>query len=497
YKNVIHACSLKKDLELFSHGDQTIIGDRGINLSGGQKQRVQLARALYQDADIYLLDDPFSAVDAHTGSELFREYILTALANKTVIFVTHQVEFLPATDLILVLKEGCIIQAGKYDDLLQAGTDFKALVSAHHEAIEAMDIPAHSSEDSDENLTLEASVMTTKKSMCSANDIDSLTKEMQEGPSSSDQKTTKEKKKAKRSRKKQLVQEEERVRGRVSMKVYLSYMAAAYKGLLIPLIIIAQALFQFLQIASNWWMAWANPQTEGDEPKVTPMVLLLVYMALAFGSSWFIFVRAVLVATFGLAAAQKLFLKMLRCVFHAPMYFFDSTPAGRILNRVSVDQSVVDLDIPFRLGGFAATTIQLIGIVGVMTEVTWQVLLLVIPMAIACLWMQKYYMASSRELVRIVSIQKSPIINLFGESIAGASTIRGFGQEKRFMKRNLYLLDCFARPFFCSLAAIEWLCLRMELLSTFVFAFCMVLLVSFPHGTIDPSSISHRPNGME
>ncbi|CAJ2632874.1 ABC transporter C family member 5 [Trifolium pratense] len=487
YKNVIHACSLKKDLELFSHGDQTIIGDRGINLSGGQKQRVQLARALYQDADIYLLDDPFSAVDAHTGSELFREYILTALANKTVIFVTHQVEFLPATDLILVLKEGCIIQAGKYDDLLQAGTDFKALVSAHHEAIEAMDIPAHSSEDSDENLTLEASVMTTKKSMCSANDIDSLTKEMQEGPSSSDQKTTKEKKKAKRSRKKQLVQEEERVRGRVSMKVYLSYMAAAYKGLLIPLIIIAQALFQFLQIASNWWMAWANPQTEGDEPKVTPMVLLLVYMALAFGSSWFIFVRAVLVATFGLAAAQKLFLKMLRCVFHAPMYFFDSTPAGRILNRVSVDQSVVDLDIPFRLGGFAATTIQLIGIVGVMTEVTWQVLLLVIPMAIACLWMQKYYMASSRELVRIVSIQKSPIINLFGESIAGASTIRGFGQEKRFMKRNLYLLDCFARPFFCSLAAIEWLCLRMELLSTFVFAFCMVLLVSFPHGTIDPS----------
>ncbi|XP_020222023.1 ABC transporter C family member 5 [Cajanus cajan] len=487
YKNVLLACSLKKDLELFSHGDQTIIGDRGINLSGGQKQRVQLARALYQDADIYLLDDPFSAVDAHTGSDLFREYILTALANKTVIYVTHQVEFLPAADLILVLKEGSIIQAGKYDDLLQAGTDFKTLVSAHHEAIEAMDIPTHSSEDSDENLSLEASVMTSKKSICSANDIDNLAKEVQEGSSTSDQKIIKEKKKTKRSRKKQLVQEEERIRGRVSMKVYLSYMAAAYKGLLIPLIIIAQTLFQFLQIASNWWMAWANPQTEGDLPKVTPSVLLLVYMALAFGSSWFIFVRAVLVATFGLAAAQKLFLKMLRSVFHAPMSFFDSTPAGRILNRVSIDQSVVDLDIPFRLGGFASTTIQLIGIVGVMTEVTWQVLLLVVPMAVACLWMQKYYMASSRELVRIVSIQKSPIIHLFGESIAGASTIRGFGQEKRFMKRNLYLLDCFARPFFCSLSAIEWLCLRMELLSTFVFSFCMVLLVSFPRGSIDPS----------
>lgn len=128
YKRVIAACCLKKDLELLQYGDQTIIGDRGINLSGGQKQRVQLARALYQDADIYLLDDPFSAVDAHTGSELFKvgtavalfylflklflshntsasvlqEYILSALAAKTVIYVTHQVEFLPAADLILV-----------------------------------------------------------------------------------------------------------------------------------------------------------------------------------------------------------------------------------------------------------------------------------------------------------------------------------------------------------------------------------------------------------
>ncbi|KAG5567356.1 hypothetical protein RHGRI_002796 [Rhododendron griersonianum] len=394
YKSVIHACSLKKDLELFSHGDQTIIGDRGINLSGGQKQRVQLARALYQDADIYLLDDPFSAVDAHTGSELFKvsilllEFILTALAAKTVIFVTHQVEFLPAADMILVLKEGRIVQAGQYDELLQAGTDFKALVSAHHEAIESMDIPNHSSEDSDGSNPRDASVVFGKRCDSIGNNIVSLVKEVKEGLSAQDQKAIKEKKKAKRSRKKQLVQEEERERGKVSMKVYLSYMAAAYKGLLIPPIILAQTLFQVLQIASNWWMAWANPQTPGDKPRASSMLLLVVYMALAFGSSCFIFVRAVLVATFGLAAAQKLFLKMLLSVFRAPMSFFDSTPAGRILNRVSVDQSVVDLDIPFRLGGFASTTIQLLGIVGVMTQVTWQILFLVVPMAIACLWMQ-------------------------------------------------------------------------------------------------------------
>ncbi|CAA6655365.1 unnamed protein product [Spirodela intermedia] len=439
------------------------------------KTEVQLARALYQDADIYLLDDPFSAVDAHTGSELFKEYILTALASKTVIFVTHQVEFLPSADLILVLKDGHVIQAGKYEDLLQAGTDFNALVSAHHEAIEAMDIHESSLEDS-VGAAPESSFPSRKRLESNISSLDSMNRETRENGSSSEKKVIKEKKKAKSSRKKQLVQEEERERGKISLTVYLSYMAAAYKGALIPLIVLAQTMFQVLQIASNWWMAWANPQTSGDSPKTSSMVLLLVYMILAFGSSCFVFIRAVL-----------LFLKMLRSIFRAPMSFFDSTPSGRILNRVSVDQSVVDLDIPFRLGGFASTTIQLLGIVGVMSKVTWQVLLLFFPMAIACWWMQKYYMASSRELVRIVSIQKSPIIHLFGESIAGAATIRGFGQEKRFMKRNLYLLDCFARPFFCSLAAIEWLCLRMELLSTVVFAFCMAILVSFPHGSIDPS----------
>ncbi|KAG6499452.1 hypothetical protein ZIOFF_039240 [Zingiber officinale] len=469
YKSVLNACCLKKDLELLAHGDQTMIGDRGINLSGGQKQRVQLARALYQDADIYLLDDPFSALDAHTGSELFTEYILTALASKTVIYITHQVEFLPAADKIVVLKNGRIIQAGRYEELLHSGTDFNALVSAHLEAIETMDIL----EDTSGTTDINSSVTSSKRLTQSPSNIDNLKSEIPDNEQVSKEKAVKEKKKVKSMRKKLLSQEEERERGRVSLKVYLSYMAAAYKGTLIPLIILAQVIFQVLQIASNWWMAWANPQTRGGKPKADSMLLLVVYMSLAFGGSLFVFIRAVLVATFGLAASQKLFLRMLRTVFRAPMSFFDTTPAGRILNRVSVDQTVMDLDIPFRLGGFAATTIQLLGIVGVMSKVTWQVLLLFVPMAIVCLWMQKYYMASSRELVRILSIQKSPVIHLFGESIAGAAIIRGFCQEKRFMKRNLYLLDSFARPFFCSIAAIEWLCLRMELLSTFVFAFCM------------------------
>ncbi|MCL7050397.1 hypothetical protein MKW94_000702, partial [Papaver nudicaule] len=102
YQKTIEKCSLLKDLEMLPFGDLTEIGERGINLSGGQKQRIQLARALYKDADIYLLDDPFSAVDAHTALSIFNEYIVEALSEKTVLLVTHQVDFLPGFDCVLV-----------------------------------------------------------------------------------------------------------------------------------------------------------------------------------------------------------------------------------------------------------------------------------------------------------------------------------------------------------------------------------------------------------
>lgn len=239
--------------------------------------------------------------------------------------------------MVQVLKDGHITQAGKYDDLLQAGTDFNALVSAHKEAIETMDI----FEDSDADTV--SSSIPDKRLTPSISNIDNLKNKMGENGQPSSARGIKEKKKDER-KKKRTVQEEERERGRVSLNVYLSYMGEAYKGILIPLIILAQTMFQVLQIASNWWMAWANPQTEGDAPKTDSVVLLVVYMSLAFGSSVFVFVRSLLVATFGLAAAQKLFIKMLRCVFRAPMSFFDTTPSGRILNRVSLalaDDSII------------------------------------------------------------------------------------------------------------------------------------------------------------
>ncbi|CAL5345373.1 unnamed protein product [Camellia sinensis] len=135
YQEVLEKCSLIKDLELLPFGDCTIIGERGVYLSGGQKQRVQLARALYQDADVYLLDDPFSTVDAHTATSLFNEYVMGALAGKTVILVTHQVDFLPTFDSILLMSEGKIVEAATYNQLLACSQQFQNLVNAHKDIV--------------------------------------------------------------------------------------------------------------------------------------------------------------------------------------------------------------------------------------------------------------------------------------------------------------------------------------------------------------------------
>ncbi|XP_042483920.1 ABC transporter C family member 3-like [Macadamia integrifolia] len=151
YEMILEACSLNKDLELCPFGDQTIIGERGINLSGGQKQRIQIARALYHDADIYLLDDPFSAVDAHTGTHLFKECLLGILSSKTVIYVTHQIEFLSSADLILVMRDGKISQVGKYKEILSSGTNFIELVGAHKKAL--ADLNCVKRRDSFDNLS--------------------------------------------------------------------------------------------------------------------------------------------------------------------------------------------------------------------------------------------------------------------------------------------------------------------------------------------------------
>ena len=224
------------------------------------------------------------------------------------------------------MKDGMIIQSGKYNDLLNSGTDFMELVGAHKKALSAIN-----------------SVEAQPVESVSINEEDGKLASINEVVEKEENKDVQNSKSDVDGPKGQLVQEEEREKGRVGLSVYWKYITTAYGGALVPFILLAQVLFQILQIGSNYWMAWATPVSEDAEPAVGGTTLLVVYVALAIGSALCILMRASLVATTGYKTATLLFNKMHMCIFRAPMSFFDATPSGRILNRVSEDFASVTL----------------------------------------------------------------------------------------------------------------------------------------------------------
>ncbi|KAH9677397.1 ABC transporter C family member 10 [Citrus sinensis] len=453
YQETLERCSLIKDLELLPYGDNTEIGERGVNLSGGQKQRIQLARALYQDADIYLLDDPFSAVDAHTASSLFNDYVMEALSGKVVLLVTHQVDFLPAFDSVLLMSDGEILRAAPYHQLLASSKEFQELVSAHKETAGS------------ERL---AEVTPSQKSGMPAKEIKKGHVEKQFEVSKGDQ----------------LIKQEERETGDIGLKPYIQYLNQNKGFLFFSIASLSHLTFVIGQILQNSWLA-ANV----ENPNVSTLRLIVVYLLIGFVSTLFLMSRSLSSVVLGIRSSKSLFSQLLNSLFRAPMSFYDSTPLGRILSRVSSDLSIVDLDIPFSLIFAVGATTNACSNLGVLAVVTWQVLFVSIPVIFLAIRLQRYYFVTAKELMRLNGTTKSLVANHLAESIAGAMTIRAFEEEDRFFAKNLDLIDTNASPFFHSFAANEWLIQRLETLSATVIssaAFCMVLL---PPGTFTPGFI--------
>jgi ABC-type multidrug transport system fused ATPase/permease subunit len=365
-------------------------------------------------------------------------------------------ESLPDADHILVLRDGTIVQAGKFNELLQNGTDFSTLMGAHNEALENMQLTRNH-----------------VKSSTSSPLHDQHTD--QNGAIPLEQQV----------RQQQLVKEEERERGKVSWKVYWAYITDVAGGAFIPIYFVGQIGFQGFQILNSYWMAWGT--SEVGSARVSTYHLILVYVLIAVAGTLCILVRAITVSLIGLKTAQNYFLRMLRSIFRAPMSFFDSTPSGRILNRMSADQEQMDLEIHFSMSRVMNALLQLVALFTLMSTVTWEVVLLVVPIAVTCTFLQWYYIASGRELARLTSIRKSPIINHYAESIAGAATIRGFHEEARFMETNLDRLDIYGRAYFHTKCSREWFIIRMEMLSALFFTLFLVLLVTFPRASMNPS----------
>ncbi|RVX17080.1 ABC transporter C family member 8 [Vitis vinifera] len=455
YEKAIKACALDKDINSFDHGDLTEIGQRGLNMSGGQKQRIQLARAVYNDANIYLLDDPFSAVDAHTAAVLFNDCIMSALAQKTVILVTHQVEFLSAVDKILVMEGGQITQSGSYEELFAAGTAFEQLVNAHKNATTVMNLS---------------------------------NKEIQEEPHKLDQSPTKESSEGEISMKGlqgvQLTKEEEREIGDVGWKPFLDYLLVSKGSFLLFLCIITKSGFIALQAASTYWLALAI-----EMPKISNGTLIGVYAGLSTLSTGFIYLRSFFGARLGLKASKAFFAGFTNSIFKAPMLFFDSTPVGRILTRASSDLSVLDFDIPFSIIFVVASGLELLSIIGVTASITWPVLIVAIFAIVAVYYVQGYYLASARELIRINGTTKAPVMSYAAETSLGVVTIRAFNMVDRFFQNYLELIDTDAKLFFYSNAAIEWLVLRIEILQNLTLVTAALLLVLLPKGYVAPGLV--------
>eukprot|EP00250_Pteridium_aquilinum_P016153 c22966_g1_i3 orf=206-4756(+) len=488
YQRTIKACALEQDIAQFEFGDQTEIGERGINLSGGQKQRVQLARAVYQDSDVYFLDDIFSAVDAHTGSALFKDCLLGALKKTTRVLVTHQVEFLHKADLILVVQNGVIEQSGTYADLLKAGAEFGALVAAHRKAIGAVEVETEEdivegedfivpSPTSQYNETFDESVKLMRRLSSSSRSQERLLKGRSSGSFS--------KTNGKDVAAGKLVEDEKRETGRVGWNVYWLFLTCAFGISFILLLVAVQMIAQAFSIGGDFWLSY---ETSQDSFNAT--VFIVVYLLFSAGSWVFTIGRAILMALFSLRTTQTFYVKMLKSIFRAPMSFFDTTPTGRILTRSSTDQATLDIMLP--LSVILATVLysSTIGVVVVTCVVTWPVIFVVLPMGWMYMQYQAFYIRSSREISRLDSVTKAPVIHHFTETIAGFMVIRGFRKDDEFISVNLDRVNINLKMDFHLNAANDWLGCRLELLGSVVLCIAALLLLVLPSSFITPSSAS-------
>ncbi|KAL5097990.1 hypothetical protein RYX36_002317 [Vicia faba] len=465
YMEALRVCCLEKDLEVMDDGDETEIGERGINLSGGQKQRIQLARAVYQNTDIYLLDDVFSAVDAQTGSFIFKECIMGTLKDKTVLLVTHQVDFLHNVDSIMVMREGRVVQSGKYDELLKAGLDFGALVAAHESSMEIAETSDNSNEESSQSPKLAR--------------IASKEKENAGEHQSSQDKSKSDKTAAK------LIEDEERETGRVNLKVYKHYFTEAFGWWGIALMVAMSVAWMLSFLAGDYWLAIAT----SEDSSIPSFTFIIVYAVIAVVACIVVMVRAFLFTYWGLKTSQSFFIGMLQSILHAPMSFFDTTPSGRILSRVSTDLLWVDISIPMLVNFVMIAYLSLFSILIVTCQNSWETVFLLIPLFWFNNWYRKYYLATSRELTRLDSITKAPVIHHFSETLSGVMTIRSLRKQNEFCDENIDRVNASLRMDFHNNGANEWLGFRLDYMGVVFLCIATLFMIFLPSAIVKPEYV--------
>uniref|UniRef100_A0A182UFF2 ABC-type glutathione-S-conjugate transporter n=1 Tax=Anopheles melas TaxID=34690 RepID=A0A182UFF2_9DIPT len=364
YARVIEACALKPDIEMLPGGDMTEIGEKGINLSGGQKQRVSLARAVYNDADVYFLDDPLSAVDSHVGKHIFEQVIGPSglLAKKTRVLVTHGITYLPNTDKIFVLREGEISESGTYQELMDKKGAFAEFLIQHLQEVseeeEDLDEIKQQLENSvgGEELLNQLKRSNSKRSRSESTSETGSVKDISRQNSTTDSNTSLRRRtseKAPEVAKTKLIETEKSETGSVKWEVYKHYLKSIGLTLSVATVIL-NMIFQGFSIGSNLWLSrWSTDDTAGNDTSRRDMYLG-VYGAFGAGQVLANFVATLTFALGSLYAAKTMHELLLRYVLHWPMSLFDTTPLGRVLNRFSKDVDTVDNTLPQLIRSFLA-----------------------------------------------------------------------------------------------------------------------------------------------
>ncbi|XP_071961483.1 ATP-binding cassette sub-family C member 9-like [Antedon mediterranea] len=468
YDRTIEACALKPDIEILPGGDRTEIGEKGINLSGGQKQRISVARTVYTDAHVIILDDPLSALDVHVGSQLFNDGIQGLLIErgKTVVLVTHQVQYVEHADQIIVMEEGKILTQGTLEEIQSSDPE---LYLSWRKTMEQKE-----SESEQEMSGMESADEERAK----------LKKQLSIKESTEDKQTKKDKDTTK------LIEDEEIVRGSVSYTMYLYYINAMGK-LLSVLVIISCISVTGMMVGTNFWLSeWSESGLDVSNNTKTTKEYIVGYAGLSIATIVLSMVSSVSLVFVCIYAAQKLFINLLRNVINVPVRFFDVTPIGRILNRFSNDTQVIDVRLNQLVNGLIRSSMSCLAALIVNTIVVPVFIAIVFPVMVAYYIVQKYFIATSRELQRLDSITKSPIFAYFSETLGGLTTIRAYKAGKRFQNLILEKINLNTLAYLYLQTCNRWLAVRLDFIGTFIVLIAgLTTVISAVLGNIDPSSV--------
>ncbi|XP_054848807.1 ATP-binding cassette sub-family C member 6 isoform X2 [Eublepharis macularius] len=459
YERGITACALQPDLRGFPAGSQAQIGEKGINISGGQKQRLSLARAVYRKAEIYLLDDPLSAVDAQVGQHIFEQVIGPngLLKDKTRLLVTNAVHLLSQVDNIIVMANGQISETGSCQELVQRdGTFAEFLESLNTKKKEDQALPGEGN-----GYEMIPSGLVTHQGKLGGLERGGhkLTEEEMTEPVTGERELT----------------------GRVKASVYLSYLRAggslfwAY----IMLLFICQQAASFCR--GYWLSLWASdPVCNGTQQHTEIRVGVFFFLGVAqaickFGSTATVFLA-------GAMASRQLFSHLLQDIIQSPMMFFEQTPSGHLLNRFSKEMDAIDSIIPDKLKSLLGFMFHLLEIYLAIIVATPIAVVAVVPLTALYAVLQSFFVTTSCQLKRLEALSRSLVYSHIVETFQGSSSIRAYKDQRRFILQNDFRVDENQRASFPAVVADRWLATNLELLGNILVLFAALLAVnSKPH----------------